>query len=62
MSHWVRFNFAPVDGKYLCYCNDIVSSWQEVLTMWNGVWYDLSGKQYDPIVSHWMRLPSNPED
>lgn len=52
MSHWVRFNFSPVDGHYLCYCNDIVSSWQEVLTMWNGVWYDHSGKEYDPIVSH----------
>lgn len=60
--HWVRYNFTPVDGHYLCYCNDIVSSWCEVLTMWGVVWMTLDGKTFDQIVTHWMALPPLPID
>lgn len=62
MIHWVRFNFQPSDGRYLCYCNDIVSSWCEVLTMRDGVWLEHSGREFEPVVTHWMPLPEPPKD
>lgn len=50
------------NGNYLCYCNDIVSSWCEVLTYRYGVWYKPDGNEFAPIVTHLMPLPEPPSD
>lgn len=58
---WVEVDSAFInDGHYLCYCNDIVSSWFEVLTYWGGDWYEQNGNEFYQIVSHIMPLPKAP--
>ena len=62
MDEWMDVSTAFInDGRYLCFCNDIVSSWQEVLTMRRGEWFDSSGVKFNPIVTHLMCLPAPPK-
>lgn len=58
---WTETDSAFInDGRYLCYCNDIVSSWCEVLAYRYGVWYSLDGNEFGAIVTHLMPLPKAP--
>lgn len=61
MSEWISVENMPIDGHYLCCCNDIVSSWQEVLVCWGAEWFTLVGDEYAPIVTHWAPLPAPPK-
>lgn len=46
----------------VCYCNDIVSSWQSILR-WddnNLMWCDYWGEEFECIVTHWHPTRPNP--
>lgn len=63
MSGWIDARECKPESRanVLCYANDIVSAWCEVL-YWNGVrWRDINGDEYDCIVTHWMNLPELPK-
>lgn len=63
ISEWCCVTSAFINnGNYLCYCNDIVSSWCEVLTYRYGVWYKPDGNEFASIVTHLMPLPEPPKD
>ncbi len=66
MGEWISIQESkPSDGAYvLCYVNDIVSGWVELLKYeGKGVWVDaINADEYDPIVTHWMPLPEPPKD
>jgi len=51
--------------RYLCFANDIVSSWQIVLVRTeDGYWKDPESEMdyYPPIVTHWRDLQDDPKD
>lgn len=64
MNEWVSINEkTPYAGEYvLCYVNDIVSGWIELLKYeGNGLFVDSKdGDEYECIVTHWMPLPPAP--
>lgn len=50
-----------VFGQYLCFCNDIVNSWQEVLKFDGYSWVQFYDEEEFPcIVTHWRPLPPPP--
>jgi len=66
MSEWISVKERmPDECSYvLCYVNDIVSGWVELLK-YEGrhVWVDaVNADEYEPIVTHWMPLPEPPKD
>lgn len=54
--------------KVLCFVNDIVSSWQEILECYTcpeyltHEWLDSESEDYPCIVTHWPELPEPPKD
>jgi hypothetical protein len=65
MSEWIEVcDKSPALGDYvLCYVNDIVSGWVELLKYDNGAWLDaVNGEEFECIVTHWMPMPEPPKN
>lgn len=64
MSQWIdaKDEMPKPMIDVVCYCNDIVSSWQVILR-WdenNGFWCDYWGDEFECIVTHWQPTQQNP--
>ncbi len=60
---WVSVDTEPKDGEYLCLVDDIVTSWQEVLSYKRRTktWHcNYVNGAYPPRVSAYMPLPTPP--
>jgi hypothetical protein len=66
MGGWKKLrDIEPGVCEYvLCYVNDIVSGWVELLKYeGGGVFVDAKdGDEYECTVTHWMPLPEHPKD
>lgn len=64
MSEWisVRDNYPENVVKVLCFANDIVTSWCEVLYYDGLEWATVDDQDYPCIATHWMSLPEPPKN
>lgn len=64
MSEWISVKDSnPQNGvKVLCFVNDIVNSWCEVLYYDGLGWATVDDQDYQCIVTHWMPLPAQPKE
>lgn len=63
MSEWISVEERlpePMIEVVLCFCNDIVSEWQETLYRNSTGWVQMTGDEFCPIVTHWQPLPEPP--
>ena len=57
----VKDRMPEIDGRYLVYTNDVVTSWVEPLTFEVDFWCDENG-WWPCVVTHWMPFPDPPEE